>query len=348
MVLGMLAALLGLGGISEKIKSVLETIQKPVNKVINSVVGTIVKAGKNLLKKMGGKKDKKGRQGEDPQRSAKVRAAVKADLDARLRAGMKAEEIAPAIRAIYGKRKPEGLATLEVVPTPHHPGTFDVYVAASEKKVEKQVPIATPPELEEKFTTADLRLHKSASTAASAVIILPDGTKPLGRQTSSGEDEHAEAKLLNPFRLAAAFGRLLPDANELKSQGKRASASLVIKVTRSPCPNCAAIIAGLSPAAAAAGWQLSVSVQALGLYSPRDQGTADQPKETGDKVGVKGLQILEKADVKFSVLQITDITLRELKIEDNPQLRKSLEKKARKLKTAWDAVVAAAKVKVGV
>ncbi|MGK3202063.1 phage tail protein [Amycolatopsis sp. MEPSY49] len=58
MVLGFLASLLGLGGISEKIKSVLEKVQAPVGKVIDSVVGTVVKAGKKVWSKLKGKKDK--------------------------------------------------------------------------------------------------------------------------------------------------------------------------------------------------------------------------------------------------------------------------------------------------
>ncbi|SEF22045.1 Novel toxin 21 [Amycolatopsis pretoriensis] len=57
MVLGFLASLLGLGGISEKIKSVLEKVQAPVGKVVDSVVGTVVKAGKKIWSKLkGGKK----------------------------------------------------------------------------------------------------------------------------------------------------------------------------------------------------------------------------------------------------------------------------------------------------
>ncbi|MEU4250300.1 hypothetical protein AB0F15_23095 [Amycolatopsis sp. NPDC026612] len=52
MVLGFLASLLGLGGISEKIKSILEKVQAPVGKVIDSVVGTIVKAGKKVWSKL--------------------------------------------------------------------------------------------------------------------------------------------------------------------------------------------------------------------------------------------------------------------------------------------------------
>lgn len=49
-VLGFLASLLGLGGISEKIKSILHTIQKPVMSVVDKLVGGAVRYGKKLMK----------------------------------------------------------------------------------------------------------------------------------------------------------------------------------------------------------------------------------------------------------------------------------------------------------
>ncbi|HKN52941.1 MAG TPA: hypothetical protein VJX66_10590 [Amycolatopsis sp.] len=62
MVLGFLASLLGLGGISEKIKSILEKVQAPVAKVVDTVVGTVVKAGKKIwgkIKSLGSKAKQK-------------------------------------------------------------------------------------------------------------------------------------------------------------------------------------------------------------------------------------------------------------------------------------------------
>ena len=47
-----LASLLGLGGIADKIKSVIETIQKPVNRLIDKLIGGVLK----LFKKLGGDK----------------------------------------------------------------------------------------------------------------------------------------------------------------------------------------------------------------------------------------------------------------------------------------------------
>ena len=61
MVISGLASLLGLGGISDKIKKVLETVQKPVMSIVDKLVGGAVKYGKKLMGKLRGKKKE-----EDP------------------------------------------------------------------------------------------------------------------------------------------------------------------------------------------------------------------------------------------------------------------------------------------
>lgn len=50
LIITFLADLLGLGGISEKIKEIIGKIQKPVNKVINAVIGGALKVGKKLFR----------------------------------------------------------------------------------------------------------------------------------------------------------------------------------------------------------------------------------------------------------------------------------------------------------
>ncbi len=52
MLISGLASLLGLGGIADKVKGVLEKVQSPVGKVVDSLVGSAVKFGKNALTKM--------------------------------------------------------------------------------------------------------------------------------------------------------------------------------------------------------------------------------------------------------------------------------------------------------
>ena len=80
-----LASLLGLGGISEKIREIIETIQKPVNAAIDWVIGkavALVKAAGGFIKGLGCKKDeekpkdKPPPQESDPEKTVKVEAGL--------------------------------------------------------------------------------------------------------------------------------------------------------------------------------------------------------------------------------------------------------------------------------
>lgn len=79
LVISFLANLLGLGGVSEKIKSVLETVQKPVGKAIDGIVKAGLKAAKGLLKGLGFGK-KKGDAEPDARTPAEKAAAVQSAL----------------------------------------------------------------------------------------------------------------------------------------------------------------------------------------------------------------------------------------------------------------------------
>ena len=48
-VVGFLAALLGVGGIGEKVRSVIEAIQKPVKAAVDFVINGAMKLGKKLF-----------------------------------------------------------------------------------------------------------------------------------------------------------------------------------------------------------------------------------------------------------------------------------------------------------
>jgi hypothetical protein len=70
--IGLLASLLGLGGLGDKIKKILETVRKPVNKAIDFVVGKVVKLGKGVLRRV--KNSKLGKA------AARAKAKVKAGI----------------------------------------------------------------------------------------------------------------------------------------------------------------------------------------------------------------------------------------------------------------------------
>ncbi|MBF9031636.1 hypothetical protein HKCCE3408_14640 [Rhodobacterales bacterium HKCCE3408] len=79
-VISFLASLLGLGGISDKIRQFIEAVQAPVNKAIDWIINLGVSVARKLGKLFGGRKDDKAETDpEDPEKEAKVQLAL-ADL----------------------------------------------------------------------------------------------------------------------------------------------------------------------------------------------------------------------------------------------------------------------------
>lgn len=138
LVLSFLASLLGLGGISEKIKEILAKIQKPVMKVVDKLVGTAVKYGKkfitgakNLGKKALGKLGLRKDETDDP-RSKAVKA--KAEVQVRERTAKpfeKPEDLHTVLRGILNGLRPEGLKQLAAKEKRGQPGSFDIVAVAS-------------------------------------------------------------------------------------------------------------------------------------------------------------------------------------------------------------------------
>ncbi|MFF2405995.1 hypothetical protein [Streptomyces sp. NPDC058092] len=73
LLIGFLASLLGIGSLANKVKSVFHAVAKPVNRAIDKIVNFIVKAGRNLWKKLKPTKDKKKGDGSesDPNKKSK-------------------------------------------------------------------------------------------------------------------------------------------------------------------------------------------------------------------------------------------------------------------------------------
>jgi hypothetical protein len=141
MVLGFLASLLGLGGISEKIKSILEKVQAPVAKVVDTVVGTVVKAGKKLFGKLKGKgKDKDG---TDVKKKAKDALAGKlSGPQPDVRAVHKATD------EVLSTLRPEGLKELRVTPHQDDENRLDILAVASPATKVSEVQVQGPKDIE--------------------------------------------------------------------------------------------------------------------------------------------------------------------------------------------------------
>ncbi|MDQ7810267.1 hypothetical protein Q5425_41640 [Amycolatopsis sp. A133] len=177
MVLGFLASLLGLGGISEKIKSILEKVQAPVGKVIDSVVGTVVKAGKKVWSKLKGGKKKDPRHEGDTDTSRAVKREAADKLTTRLgREVDKEETLRSHISAVLGELRPRGLKSLRATPAPDNPHAYDVVAEAS------------PPT---KVYTAHVHATKGPPPFDTAVLAkLPGGPQLLAALPAASADKY--------------------------------------------------------------------------------------------------------------------------------------------------------------
>jgi hypothetical protein len=193
MVLGFLASLLGLGGISEKIKSILDKIQAPVGKVVDAVVGTVVKAGKKLFGKLGGKKG-----GPDSERSKAVKKKAHDMLSGptavkfRDRAGAQA-----VVSNVLSTLRPEGLKTLTLVPDQSKPGHYEILASASaEEKVAE-----TDVEEGEKIKLAEEVDKASEPAGPRTFLFRGDDEWSEGQSVGLplGSDEASEAQIQQPW-----------------------------------------------------------------------------------------------------------------------------------------------------
>ncbi|WP_234024502.1 hypothetical protein [Streptomyces baarnensis] len=137
LLIGFLAALLGIGGLANKVKSIFQSVSRPVTRAIDKIVDFIAKKGKALWAKL--KKDKKGgtespRKGKgDPEKEANGKeAAALADADRALTRADSHETAATGVRAVERRHKvplhlvvdsatPEGnLVHVQTARTPQH------------------------------------------------------------------------------------------------------------------------------------------------------------------------------------------------------------------------------------
>ncbi|MFE6612912.1 hypothetical protein [Amycolatopsis sp. NPDC057786] len=213
MVLGFLASLLGLGGISEKIKSILEKVQAPVGKVIDTVVGTIVKAGKKIWSKLKGKKDKKN--GEET--PGDVRGQVNSEISAKLPRSAKAGEVRSVLQGIYNTYQPKGLKRIALERSDGKAGVFDVMVTCSPSAAAAKVLAAMHLKLDD--------LDFSEGTTCVATVNGQHIT------TSRAKGRHAERKCLTMIN--RSWKKVTVPGQPV---------DIVLQVTRSPCSECTTAI----------------------------------------------------------------------------------------------------------
>ncbi|WP_415957211.1 phage tail protein [Streptomyces sp. 021-4] len=82
LLIGFLAALLGIGGLANKVKSVFQSVSRPVTRAIDKIVDFIAKKGKALWAKRKGNSDPKDRKEKETKKSQDVKHKARAMLSA--------------------------------------------------------------------------------------------------------------------------------------------------------------------------------------------------------------------------------------------------------------------------
>jgi hypothetical protein len=217
-VIGFLAALLGLGGMSQKIKSVIETIRKPINAAIDWVIHQAVKlvkaAGKFIAGLFGGKnKEDKNPHADDPEKGLKVEAGLQA-----LRQGEAERRVDGAIShqdalAIGAKVQREH-PVFKSVKVKDGGGSWDYeYVASPSTKIpgDKKPVFENPQQIHQMiYDIAVERFAKERSRVAEQPDVASGGAQRIA-SVGPGEDPHilgsqiAARKGLSPE--GAPFGK---------------------------------------------------------------------------------------------------------------------------------------------
>ena len=319
LVISFLANLLGLGGISEKIKSILETVQKPVGKAVDFVVKGALKAAKGLVKGLFGKKKKKkdGKADEDQMDPRAVKEKAKAELAGQLGDSVAGPSpVKAAISSVYARLRPKGLKSIEV--KPDTAGSFDIWVSASAKEKGPKLRLKDRVHLLER----DFKIRPkkpdpdnpdkepgNRGVSHTALIATWNGV-PLPRRYSNGEDHHAERAMvlyIEKMRQAKKAENRLPSA----PPGSKNHLDVIL--TKSPCGKCGDILR-----AYASAQNVALTLAPTGVY-----GKTPAEKQASKEVLIK----LHSEGVKLRVPTLDEILSKYRGAELDPESLRILKQR---------------------
>lgn len=311
MVIGFLASLLGLGGISEKIRGILQKIQEPVGKVIDQIIGTIVKAGKGLLARArgGGRRDERGgTEALSPAQAEKVKRDAIGAATGRLQGKDRIEEIKPVLDDVRRTYRPQGLKTLTATAAPDM-STISIIATASPPE-ESRIPFGTVFSKMSKEKIEELRKlfeNKARETEGfedkrnyviAAVTI--DG-EVIGQPEFNDADTGTHAEVVLEPHWQAAEQRLALMVQQNRAKQARGEAferpKLVFALSASPCQKCAPVLANRMRALRnnpAIGRDADTTLAIRAVY----EGKMDPKKKTLYK------DMLELADLGWDLKQL--------------------------------------------
>ncbi|MFD8164405.1 hypothetical protein [Streptomyces malaysiensis] len=315
LLIGLLASLLGIGGLANKIKQVFQKVSRPVNRAIDKIAAKIAQAAKKIWSKVKGRKrgagkdrDSRGRSAGDSGDGSKrmdpqkvVRLAVK-DADAQL-GGAPPSRVPSALRSVLGKWSAKGLKGLRIVRPSHDEFQVEARVNPVLKGSLMRIMGTLPQELPPLWKPEEIKTWKDP--IKKMVYGKDDFVRPVtyargyltwsnanisnqregffSRSLASDEGVTASKRAAS-YKGAHAEEHVINAFegawNGILARHPRRSYDFELQVTRSPCPNCANYIAHFVDKLRQHGGPTTATVKASSSYAGSRKNPVTVPHST--------------------------------------------------------------------
>jgi hypothetical protein len=295
--IGALAAILGIGGIANKVKSFFQTLSKPVLRAVDWIVSKIVAFGKKIWAKL---KSKFGKDGKEKSAKEKQKIAQKAADDGyRAASGVPIGQVSQALDGVHSKWQKQGLKSLEMKPLGDHYFTVEASVNPKSTAKAKGTVDVDPEQLDIEHVTASSFASSttsasgafSADTSTEVTDIMQSGASKKKLELSdSQEHAHAEEQVVNKFqgrwnaRSQEIKQDLPPDKKKTRVLFDRVR--MAINVSKSSCINCASYIVRFTKKLRDRAESVHVGMKFASLYQGRQKIPQSNMDEHGNLVRV--------------------------------------------------------------
>ncbi len=229
-----LASLLGLDGISEKIKAIIAKIQAPVNAVIDWVIKQAVALIKGIAGLFSGKdKEKDKDKKEDDEISKDVKGKVKKELNGKQVAN--SDEEKTLIATVYDKYAPLGLHTISFIPSKENAGEIDVIVSASLAEKVAKLNMSRPSEIAQLRSIAgSMSMYAKKTT----IFVFYDTDKKQFAKITQKPPQPGHAEKFLKTRFPELLDLIKTNRKKLKTPADQ-PVPIHLDINRTPCDECA-------------------------------------------------------------------------------------------------------------
>ncbi|EST37001.1 hypothetical protein N566_15385 [Streptomycetaceae bacterium MP113-05] len=353
LLIGLLASLVGVGGLANKVKSVLQKASRPVNRAVDKIVAKIAKVGRDLWR------NRRAREAKDAESNRKnrkqdPRILAWREFTKRVPDGTPASQATQEVRSIYADLSKRGLRGIQIRPPGEGGQRFEVWASASPPR---HIGSFTP---KIKFESEDLFLAPTQPggddwvdyTAAIGwlEVRIPDapgkGTLELGRFESGSKKrrtrgQHAERQLMDHVRAdpeALKRHQISPLYKELQKSSSKKSRertrvdngvgdlSFLVKVTRSPCNDCTDHIMETQGEMRKHyhQWNVDFTVQSLVTYSGNSPWSAMDMRLSWEGLGAGKVSLWRLSNlgqVNVEPLEASDPTIAGIELSNHQKSR---------------------------